>query len=66
MTTILTEDEDRQTTDDEGTGNDGEQVEDVEANRGQMQGVLEAVFIRKHNPNLCIQKENVTKLRLFS
>ena len=28
--------------------------------------VLEAVFIRKHNPNLCIQKENVTKLRLFT
>ena len=28
--------------------------------------VLEAVFIRKHNPNLCIQKENVTKLRHFT
>ena len=28
--------------------------------------VLEAVFIRNHNPNLCIQKENVTKLRLFT
>ena len=38
LTTILTEDEDRQTTDDEGTGSDGEQGEDVEANSGQMQG----------------------------
>ena len=101
VTTILTEDEDRHTTDDEGTGSDGEQDEDVETNSGKMQGegddtgkrsaikkhllsnsqcrsvyddscftilcrarkfselkVLEAVFIRKHNPNLCIQKEN--------
>ena len=34
----MTEDEDRQTTDNEGTGSDAEQDEDVEANSGQMQG----------------------------